>query len=383
MTRTRQSLLLLLLALAVCLAGCGASWQAAVVAPDGTSFPVDRDFLAGLPGWEDGAGVALEQVLWAAGHEAVERLIVVDGAGQRHELDWTPAVAEAVLWQPDGQVAANGQMLDVARIEVVPPALLGQVQARITDLAPTAAAALELPAPGQATGQPRQVPPARRVLLLFLDGLGYVRYGQARQAGLVPNLALLGEPLTGLTTYPPTTAVSSASLLTGAPPAVHGVDQRGIRQTETETLLDVAAAAGLRVVAVEGDALAFNLRNAEVQLSGDRDGNGSTDDNVLANALAVLAGGMPDLFYVHFHGIDDAGHTYGPGAAEEMAAIQGVDAAVGELLAAVPPETLIIIFADHGMHPVEEEGRLGNHGHLVEEDMFIPILFVGPFAPQE
>ena len=257
-----------------------------------------------------------------------------------------------------------------------PAALLSQVQAHITDIGPTAAVALGLPVPTQATGRALATPAASHVLLLFLDGLGYVRYTEAQRDGLVPHLAALGEPLVGLTAYPPCTSVATASLLTGAPPAVHGADRRGSRQTEAETLFDVAAAAGLRVVAVEGEALAFNLRSAEMQLSGDRDGNGSTDDNVLANALAVLEAGMPDLFFVHFHGIDDAGHTYGPGAREECIAIQTEDAAVGQLIEAVPPGTLIIIFADHGMHQVDEEGRLGNHGHLIERDMFIPIFVV-------
>jgi predicted AlkP superfamily pyrophosphatase or phosphodiesterase len=91
------------------------------------------------------------------------------------------------------------------------------------------------------------------------------------------------------------------------------------------------------------------------------------------NALSVLDEGMPDLFWVHFHGIDDAGHTYGPDAPEERQTIAAVDAAVGELLAALPENTLVIIFADHGMHAVQEEGRLGNHGHLIERDMLIPI----------
>ena len=50
-----------------------------------------------------------------------------------------------------------------------------------------------------------------------------------------------------------------------------------------------------------------------------------------------------------------------------------VDEEVGQLLAALPGDTLVIIFADHGMHLVEEEGRLGNHGNLIERDMFIPI----------
>jgi predicted AlkP superfamily pyrophosphatase or phosphodiesterase len=215
-----------------------------------------------------------------------------------------------------------------------------------------------------------------RVVLIFLDGLGYVRYTEALALNLIPNLSALGEPLVATVTYPPRTSVSTASLLTGAGPEVHGVDRRGIRKTETETLFDVASSAGLEVVAVEGESLSFELRGAELQLSGDLDGNGHTDDNVLANALSVLREGTPDVFFVHFHGIDDAGHSYGPGAPEECAAIQEEDAAVARILELLPEHTLIIIFADHGMHQANQEGRLGNHEHLIERDMFVPIFVV-------
>jgi predicted AlkP superfamily pyrophosphatase or phosphodiesterase len=211
-------------------------------------------------------------------------------------------------------------------------------------------------------------------MLLFLDGLGYVRYTEARDAGLIPHLTALGEPLVGLTVYPPSTSVASAALLTGAPPEVNGVDRRGIRKTEVETLFDRVAAAGGQVVAIEGESLAFNLRGAEVHLSGDRDGNGSTDDNVFSNALVMLGQGAPDLLFVHVHGIDDVGHTFGPGTPEEEAVIRDVDAAVGRLVEALPVGTFIVVFSDHGMHRVEGERRLGNHGHLIDRDMFIPIL---------
>jgi hypothetical protein len=365
------SLCILLLLL---LAGCGYNWEATVVAPDGSDFAVNGKVLESLAAFaDDERGVPLERVLWTAGHHAIERLILTEPEGAHHDFQWA-AVAEDAWWRENGQVEIDGEAVPVSRVEVEPPVLLGQVQARITDLAPTAAAALGLPAPAQATGSALEAPAASHVLLLFLDGFGYVRYTEALGAGLIPNLATLGEPLLGLTEYPPSTRVGTAALLTGAPPQVNGVDGRSVRSTEVETLFDVAAAAGLDVVAVEGEALAFNLRGAEVQLSGDRDGNGSTDDNVLANALVVLDAGMPDLFYVHFHGIDDAGHTYGPGTPEEEAVLPEVDAAVGRLLEALPTSTLVIIFADHGMHQVEEEGRLGNHGNLIERDMFIPIL---------
>jgi hypothetical protein len=370
-----KSVFLLLL-----LVGCSPAWQATIVKPDGTPFTVDRTILKDLSDFAvevDGRPqVPLERVLLAAGHRVVERLAIVDVDGARLEFEWAAVADGDPLWLNNGRLAIGGEEFRVANLQVEPPALLDDVRADITDIAPTIAAALGLPAPAQATGQALETSPADHVLLIFLDGFGYVRYTEALDDGLIPYMATLDAPFVALTTYPPCTAVASASLLTGAPPEVHGSTQRNIRKTEVETLFDVASAAGLRVVAVEGDALSFNLRNAELTLSGDRDGNGGTDDNVLSNALAVLEEGMPDLFFVHFHGIDDQGHEYGPGAPAERVKITEVDAAVEQIIAGVPSDTLIIIFADHGMHHVDEQGRQGNHGHLVERDMFIPIFII-------
>ena len=358
------------------LTGCGSAWQATVVAPDGSDYVVDSEVLRALDSFaEEDGDVPLERVLYCAGHRAIQGVTVVDGDGRQHEIDWADA-AEEPVWRKDGKIALGGKVLPVVRVEILPPELLAQVSAGIIDIVPTAAAALGLPAPALACGQVLDASPADQVLLLFLDGFGYARYTEALDDGLIPNLAALGEPRVALTVYPPSTSVASAALLTGAPPEVNGVDRRGIRMTDEETLFDVAAAAGLDVVAVEGNALAFNLRNSQMHLSGDRDGNGRTDDNVLANALVVLEEGMPDLLYVHFHGIDDTGHTYGPGAPEEAATIREVDAAVGYLFESLPSGTLAIVFADHGMHAVQEDGRLGNHEHLIERDMFIPFWMV-------
>ena len=377
MSKNPQKLSALALILLLWLTGCGPNWEATVVAPDGSNLVVNAEFLEGLADFADEErGVPLERVLWTAGYYALERVIVVEPEGARHEVSWAGAADDA-WWQEDGQLEIGGEEYAVARVEAKPLEMLGQVQARIIDIAPTVAAALGLPPLAQATGVALEAPATGQALLLFLDGFGYLPYQNALQAGLIPNLAALPEPLLGLTEYPPSTRVGTAALLTGAPPQVNGVDGRSTRSTEVQTLFDVASAAGLDVVAVEGEALAFNLRGAEPQLSGDRDGNGSTDDNVLANALSVLDDGMPDLFFVHFHGIDDAGHTYGPATPEEEAVIREVDAAVGRLLEALPADTLVIIFADHGMHMVEEEGRLGNHGNLIARDMFIPIWVLG------
>ena len=363
------------LVLVVALVVLEPSWQVEVIGPDGVAFPVDAKVLESLddPDEED-MGVSVDQLLWAAGYQAVRQVNVTGPDGTRREFNW-PAVADDAWWLENGKLSIAGETLAVSRLEAESSPLAGLVQARITDIAPTAAAALGLPALTQATGRPLEALSDRHVLILLLDGLGYQHYVRARQEGLIPNLAALGEPLLGLTTYPPVTSVSMASLLTGAPPQVHGAWRRGIRQTEVETLFDAASAAGLYAVAVEGESLPFNLRNAEIRLSGDRDENGSTDDNVLANALTTLDAGMPDLLVVHFHGIDNAEHTYGPGAPEELAAAHEVDSAVGQIVRALPENTLVLVLADHGQHLVaaDEEGRVGNHGSLIGSDMFIPI----------
>ncbi|MBN1874382.1 MAG: alkaline phosphatase family protein [Anaerolineae bacterium] len=361
------------------------AWEVTVVGPEGSSHQITRAtwvaFAKQYTEEINETDLPLERFLVASGHDVIEELHITDTEGNQHTFMWAE-VADNAWWTKRGELEIGTRVLAAARVEAIPPALRARVTASITDLAPTVAAVLGIPAPAQATGHAMDVAPASHVLLLFLDGFGYVRYQEALAVGLIPNLAALGEPQVALTTYPPVTTASSASALTGAPPDIHGVTSRSIRKTDTETLCDVAVAAGKTFIAVEGNALAFNMRNADLTLSGDRDGNGSSDDNVLANALAVLnVQGMddplmPDILWVHFHGIDDAGHTYGPGAPEEEAKIREVDTAVGILLQALPSDTLVLIFADHGQHIVNEETQLGNHNHLIERDMFIPIFVV-------
>jgi hypothetical protein len=312
-------------------------------------------------------------LLYVAGEEVVDGVVITREEGTETQYAWD-AVADSAWLFEDGSLQVAEEAVKASRVEAIPPPVVDKVEARIMDVAPTAAAALGLRAPAEATGRALPVPEADHVLILLLDGFGYVRYQAAVEAGDAPFLSSLEPPLRGITVYPPVTVVAMGSLLTGAPPAVHGIDQRGVgRSTEVETLFDVAAEAGLRVVAVEGEAVAFSLRNAELQLSGDRDGDGSTDDNVLANSMTVLETGMPDLLLVHFHGIDDAGHTVGPGVKEERAALTYVDGAVRQLVEATPLGTLVLILADHGQHLTADGG---DHGHLIEGDMLIPIFTV-------
>lgn len=362
----------LLLCLALFSAGCGSRWEVTVRGLPGGDKVLNYQIWKEYEDFADEDVIPLEQFFYGFGARVINKVTITDGDNKTQVLDWAQS-AEEVLVKKNGSIRLGEEELKPASLVVELSAWEKRVEGQIYDIAPTAAAVLGIPAPALATGAALPADPAQAVLLLFLDGFGYLRYQESLEGGLIPELAKLDPPLIGLTTYPPITTVSTASLLTGTEPPIHGVEVRGIRITETQTLFDVAAQAGLETAAVEGEALAFNLRNTDQVLSGDRDGNGSSDDNVLLNSLAVLENGMPDLFLVHFHGIDDQGHNVGPGAQEEIEKIREVDAAVGEILSRLPEGTMVVIFADHGMHLVDEEGRMGNHGHLIPWDMLIPI----------
>ncbi len=369
-----RKLTLIALLLALALAGCAPAWQLTLTGGDA---PVVFDAAAWkalaeeLPDPDREDALRLEQVLWEAGFPAVER-VAVGGTSydwnDLHDSAWLTRRGALELGE------AKVELGPASELAVTPPALLAQAEASITDIAPTIAQALGVPAPAQATGRALTAERAPHVALVYLDGFGYLRYQEARAAGWIPNLAALGEPLCALTVYPSATRNATAALLTGAPPIINGVRDRDLRTTEAETILDVLKEAGRSNQVVEGNALAFNLRNATFKLSGDVDGDENTDDEVLANTLAVLEGGMPDLLFAHFHGIDDAGHGDGPDSPVEIARIQEADRGLGEIIQRLPSGTLLIVFADHGMRAVQEDERQGNHGTLLARDMFIPII---------
>ena len=369
----QQKPLTLLILLCLMLTACTPTWDLTLTDAENTSHILTYatwETLQSLAGTED--AVPLEYLLYQYNYTVLAHVHIRDTNEALHSFEW-PDVAADAWWLSDGTLRIGDEQIKAVEITGEPAPLPAPLTATLMDIAPTTAHALGLPILEQATGHPLTNTKASHVTLIFLDGFGYLRWLTSLDAGLVPHLATLNSPHMGLSVFPPSTAVASAAMLTGAPPQINGATIRGTRTTDSESMFDIAQAAGLHVTAIEGDALAFNLRAADITLSGDRDGNGSTDDNVLNNALSAIQSGMPDLLWVHFHGIDDAGHTYGPDAAETQAKIVEVDAAVGTLLAALPPDTLVLIFADHGMHAVIEEERRGNHGNLIAEDMLIPV----------
>ena len=354
----------------------GARWEIALTVDDAPAGALTADaWHAAAEDFSDllreGDWLPLERLLGDAGVEAIAS---VSAGGAEHTWD--------VVYE-DAWVARDGR-LEIGEEAIAPGAALAirrppeaaAATASLTDLAPTIAQTLGVPSPAQTTGRSLGVFPAERAVLVILDGMGYRGYMATRGTGVTPFLDSLAAPRLGRSVYPSVTRVSTATMLAGATPDRTGVRDRSTRDIAAQTILQTVTEAGKRAVVVEGNALPVNMPAAELRLSGDRDANGFTDDNTRDNALAVLAEGAPDFLLVHFHGIDDMGHTYGPGSEQMLERMTTVDGYVGELVTALPRGTLLLIVADHGMHAITGDDGLGNHGSLSGEDMFVPIWVV-------
>jgi predicted AlkP superfamily pyrophosphatase or phosphodiesterase len=97
---------------------------------------------------------------------------------------------------------------------------------------------------------------------------------------------------------------------------------------------------------------------------------------VAAQAETLLRAHRPQVMFVHLPGTDDAGHRYGWGSSEQIAAIELADEAVGLLLAVLADlkltdSTLLILTSDHG-------GAGKDHKMNDSRSHFIPWIASGP-----
>jgi len=219
--------------------------------------------------------------------------------------------------------------------------------------------------------------PARRVIILSIDGLR----PDAIELAPMPNLLNLMKDsaysLTAQTTRPSATLPAHSSMLTGLCPSKHGVDwndylpQNGIALGID--LFDLAHTAGMQNVMYVGKEKLQQVTDAS-----------SIDRFVFINdrdklVMQTLLADFPQDFgvlFIHFATTDDMGHVYGWLSPEQLSVVFRADEAIGELLAALDTyelrdETLLIVTADHGGH-----GKI--HGSSIPEDMTIPWIASGP-----
>lgn len=221
-------------------------------------------------------------------------------------------------------------------------------------------------APDSATGPS----PRGKVAILSVDGLRPDAIGAA-PAPAIAGLAARGAfSYQARTIFPPITLPSHASMLTGFPPAAHGLTWNDYRPgggfSSVPTLFARAHEAGLRTVMVAGKDKLLHLDSPGsidrfISVAGDGEGA----------AQAVAQAGAFDVMMVHLPGVDTTGHARGWLSPEYLAAVREADRAVEAIVGALPDETTVILSADHG-------GLGRGHGVDRPEDMTIPWIVAGP-----
>ena len=204
-----------------------------------------------------------------------------------------------------------------------------------------------------------------QVLVILIDGFSFSQYQNIVENNKEYYLSNTNTTYKSTSVYKPVTNAGFSTILTGQKPINHGVLDRSFREVKTDTMFDFAKKLNLTSVLIEGDINILNL-DVDTKLNLDSNSDGFNEDEIYQSALKNLDN---DLVFVHFHSVDNAGHSYGPFGEETIDRIKVVDSYVEGL--ASQWDGKILIVSDHGMHETDSGG---SHGQFRSEDIFVPIL---------
>lgn len=230
----------------------------------------------------------------------------------------------------------------------------------------------------------QRVTPIRRVIVLVLDGLrpdAIPRFGLHHTAALARRGA---STMLGRTVEPSVTAAAMASLLTGATPERHGLQDMRFRiprpsgplhhlpRLLAEHSLPSSAFLARMPLLFNGIAnrIAAHVGVSQARFSG-RDAA-----DILTAATSTIREQQRGLILLHWPDGDAAGHAHGWMSEKYADAVKGMDAEVGRLVKLLDlddPATLLMALADHG----GGGARVDHHDSAHPLDRTIPIMLAG------
>ena len=260
------------------------------------------------------------------------------------------------------------------------PDLSRDLSRSICDVLPAAAALLSVDGAVDTLGLTARVGDVRRVLVVLVDGMGW---------HLLPELAadapLLASVLAGRAgrldelacTFPSTTPTSLASLTTGVAPGRHGILGFTVKLPDTDRVLnhiywrDDPPAGQWQPVPTWFERLHWAGVDTRAVLPAAFLGSGlteaayrgarfvaATNDDDYAQLVVDQLRAEPGLVYAYTAALDTAAHLFGVGSPEWHAAGAYVDALLTRLVEALPPDTALLITADHGGLNVPQDRRI-------------------------
>ena len=184
------------------------------------------------------------------------------------------------------------------------------------------------------------------------------------------------------TSYPTISAQCWGSLLHGVLPEFHGITNQIAKTTAYPQ--DSPYPSIFRVVReANPDAVLASIVNWNAINKGIIEDNlgivkdHGSDLEVSQKIVKYFTSNIPTLLFVQFDSGDSAGHSYGYGSDNHLAAISAIDALIGSVydqlkMKGILDETLFIVTADHGGTPTKEDGSVGgNHGGDTDAERYV------------
>lgn len=259
------------------------------------------------------------------------------------------------------------------------PAAPAYGKASVADLLTSAAAAMG----ASGFSNVLRLPAARRICVVLVDGLGKALLTQ--RAGHAPFLRGVmaadggGEhPRTLHAAFPSTTATSLTSLGTGQVPGQHGMLGYDVLDPEQDKVVNLLGNwdGGVDPQRWQPFPTVFEQLDGRIPtatvslpkfaqspmtraaLRGSTFLGATSPQARVQVAAETLAAHPTMLLYLYWSELDKAGHGHGADSARWESQLEELDAGMKRLAATVPPDTLILLTADHGMVDVPRPARI-------------------------
>ena len=241
------------------------------------------------------------------------------------------------------------------------------------------AVATSLGVPGLTKGGDRPLRPARRAVVVLVDGLGAQLL--ARRGGHAPFLRQLLQDADAARTidcgFPSTTATSMGTFGTGTLAGAHGLVGYEAYDPDTDsvfnelswedgpaprrwqpapTVFEAAVEAGVGVTRI-GPGFFDGSGLTEAALRGGSFVAASSLAQRVDATLRAVRAQPRGLVYLYWGDIDKVGHVHGCDSHEWVAELESVDAELARLASSLPRDTALHITADHGMVDVPLAAR--------------------------
>ena len=219
----------------------------------------------------------------------------------------------------------------------------------------------------------------KRFIAIVIDGCRTDRLTEA-DTPYIDHLRRTGADYVNTSTvYPARTVTGFSSMLTGAPPKVHGMRSNFVPNlgVKCESIFDSLKASGMKgkLVGIAHLVDAFGHENVETVTAVTH--NDDIDNALSGRARAVMERDDPDLLALQLLSVDQTGHARGSYNSEYLSKIETTDRIIQDFLdwcrdSGYLEDATVLITSDHG-----QGIGIGGHGHMSPTETYVPCILWG------